>query len=220
MIHCIRLPYMVPYYAQVASPELAYAIFEESQDPRSDPGWQQWGCASAAEYAYWVDRACGMACVKMVVEGLGGPRRRMMEWIQDGLERNGYLVAADAHGNPVERGWVHRVLAELISASGFQASAQPASLEEISGFLSNGQLVIASVSYELGKDAPVTHPGGHLVVVTGAEVTGAGSVNCFYIHNPSGRLAQYQENARIDGGRFAQAYSGRVILAEFSKGRQ
>lgn len=212
-MNSITLPYPIPYYAQVASPQLAYAIFEDGLDPRSDPCWQQWGCASAAEYAYWVDRACGIACVKMVVEALGGPRRRMMEWIQDALGRNGYLVTANADGSPVERGWVHRVLAELISASGFPASSRPASLAEIAGFLRAGQLVIASVSYELGKDAPITLQSGHLVVVTSADVNCAGAVDCFYINNPSGRLAKYQENARIDAERFAQAYSGRVILA-------
>lgn len=209
----IRLPYPIPYYAQVASPELAHAIFEEGLNPGSDPSWQQWGCASAAEYAYWVDRACGIACVKMVVEGLGGPRRPMMEWIQDGLGRNGYLVTPDANGHPLERGWVHRALAEQISACGFQASARPASLEEMVGFLGSGQALIASVSYELGKDAPVTRQGGHLVVVTGADLTGQGQAGCFYIHNPSGRSAAYRANARIEARRFAQAFSGRVILA-------
>jgi hypothetical protein len=213
MMNRIRLPYPIPYYAQVSSPELAYAIFEEGLDPRSDPLWQQWGCASADEYAYWVDRACGIACVKMVIEGLGGPRRPMMEWIRDALGRNGYLVTADDNGNPVERGWLHRVLAQLISACGFLASAQPASMVEIAGYLDRGQILIASVSYELGKDAPVTHQGGHLVVVTGADMTGEGEFDCFYINNPSGRLAKHQANARIDAGRFAQAYSGRVILA-------
>ena len=220
MMNRIRMPYPIPYYAQVASPELAYAIFEEGLDPRSDPLWQQWVCASADEYAYWVDRACGIACVKMVVEGLGGPQRPMMEWIQDALGRNGYLVTADANGNPVERGWLHRVLAELISACGILAFARPASEDEIAGFLERGQIVIASVSYELGKDVPITHQGGHLVVVAGADVTGEGEVDCFYINNPSGRLAKHQTNARIDAGRFVQAYSGRVILVGISNRSQ
>ena len=217
-MNSIRLPYPIPYYAQVASPEMAYAIFEEGLDPRRDPCWEQWGCASAAEFAYWVDRACGIACVKMVVEGLGGPQRPMMEWIQDALGRNGYLVTADANGSQVERGWIHRVLAELTSASGFQATARPASMEEIAGFLDGGQIVIASVSYELGREGAITHQGGHLVVVTGADLTDEGGVDCFYINNPSGRLAKYQVNARIDAGRFAQAYSGRVILAGIPDG--
>jgi hypothetical protein len=125
-------------------------------------------------------------------------------------------VTADANSNPVERGWVHRVLAELISACGILAFARPASEDEIAGFLERGQIVIASVSYELGKDVLITHEGGHLVVVTGADVTGEGEINCFYINNPSGRLAKNQTNARIDARRFSQAYSGRVILAENS----
>ncbi len=216
-MNCIRLPYTIPYYAQVASPELAYAIFEENLDSRRDPCWQQWDCASAEEFAYWVDRACGIACVKMVVEGLGGPQRQMMEWIRDGLGQNGYLVTEDANGNPVERGWVHRALADLISASGFQASARAASLEEIVELLDGAQIAIASVSYELGKDAPITRQGGHLVVITGADVTDEGKIDSFYIHNPSGRLAKYQENARIDALRFSQAYSGRVVQAGILK---
>jgi hypothetical protein len=216
----IRLPYAIPYYAQVASPELAYSIFEEGQDPRSDPRWQQWGCESVDEFGYWVDRACGIACIKMVVEGLGGPQRLMMEWIQGALGRKGYMVTPDANGNPVERGWIHRVLAELISACGFPASTRAASIEEIAGFLDGGQIVIASVSYELGREGTITQQGGHLVVVTGADVTGDGKVDCFYINNPSGRLAKYQANARIDAGRFVQAYSGRVILAGISNANQ
>jgi hypothetical protein len=215
-MNCIRLPYAIPYYAQVASPELAYAIFEDGLDPRRDSRWQQWGCESAEEYAYWVDRACGIACVKMVVEGLGGPQRLMMEWIEGGLERKGYLVTKDANGNPVERGWVHRALAELINACGFQATTRQASMEEIARLVDSGQIVIASVSYELGREGTITHQGGHLVVVTGADVNDEGEVGCFYINNPSGRLGIYQTNARIDAGRFAQAYSGRVILAGIS----
>lgn len=212
-MHTIRLPYPIPYYAQVASPDLARAIFEEGLDPRNDPRWSQWGCASADEYAYWVDRACGIACVKMVVEGLGGPQRPMMRWIEAALERSGYLVTADANGSPVERGWVHRVLAELIGDCGFAAFAQAASIDEIAGLLDGGQAVIASVSYEVGKEGPVTKQGGHLVVVTGADVDGEGKVERLYIHNPSGRFTALRQQARIDAGRFSQAFSGRIIWA-------
>ncbi len=212
-MNSIGFPSPVPYYAQVASPELAQAIFEEGLDPITDPHWPQWGCSSPAEYAYWFDRACGIACVKMVVEALGGPRRPMMDWIRDALNENGYLVTVDENGSPVERGWVHGALANLIKAAGYPASARPATVEEIARFLGEGQIVIASVSYELGKDVPVTHSGGHLVVVTGVSITDVGAVDSFSIHNPSGRLPAYQANARIDAGRFALAYSGRIILA-------
>ncbi len=54
------------------------------------------------------------------------------------------------------------------------------------------------------------------MVVTGADVTGEGEVDCFYINIRSGRLAKHQTNARIDAVRFAQAYNGRVILAGIS----
>ena len=81
----VRLPYQVPYAMQIASPELAAAIWEDGLDPASDPRWVESGADSPAEYAYWSDRACGPVCVKMCVEALGGPARSMLDWVRAGL---------------------------------------------------------------------------------------------------------------------------------------
>jgi hypothetical protein len=207
----IHLPYRVPYYAQVASPELAQAIFAEGLDARLDPRWRDSGAETAEEYAYWCWRACGPACVKMVVEGLGGEKRTLMDWVRAGLALDGYLVEKDGLGNPVEVGWLHRALAELIREAGFQAMPQPLSLEEFPHYLSEGCLLIASVSYEVGlATGPVTHTGGHLVVVVGASFLGETLENII-IHNPSGRSEELRANACIPAGRFRSGYSGRSI---------
>src|SRR5512138_753865 len=102
IVETIRLPYSVPYYAQIASPELAESIFVQGMDPAKDPRWAESGAESPEEYAYWVERACGVACLKMCVEAAGGPVRSLVDWARLGLERGGYLVRPDADGNPQE----------------------------------------------------------------------------------------------------------------------
>jgi hypothetical protein len=57
----------------------------------------------------------------------------------------------------------------------------------------------------------ITHRGGHLMVVTGAEIED-GRPLAFFVQNPSGRRAELQAGARLEMERFAPAYSGRVIL--------
>ncbi len=211
-LETIHLPYSVPYYAQVASPELAQAIFVEGMDPILDPRWAETGAATPAEYAYWVERACGVACLKMCVEALGGPVCTLLEWARAGVEQGGYLVRRQPDGQLQEVGWVHSALARMAQQVGLDAGACAASLDEIVEYLRQAKLVIASVSYEAGDDRlSITKQGGHLMVITGAQVD-HGKPLAFFVNNPSGRRAELQAGARLPVERFAPAYSGRVIL--------
>ena len=210
-LETIRLPYRVPYYAQIASPELAESIFVNGLDPAQDPRWAESGAETPDEYAYWVERACGVACLKMCVEALGGPTRPLVDWARQGLERGGYLIRENEDGSTHEVGWVHGALADMARESGLTAEAHPASVEEIPAYLRQGRMVIASVSYEAGDDRlPITRQGGHLMVVIGAECVDE-RPQAFYVNNPSGRRAELQAGARLPLGRFAAAYSGRII---------
>ncbi len=212
MTQTIRLPFPVPYHAQIASPELAEAIFVQGLDPVLDPRWAESGADTPQEYAYWVERACGVACLKMGVEALGGPVRPLIEWARLGLERGGYLIRYAENGDAHEVGWIHSALANLALEAGLQAEVRPASLEELPGLLQAGWLVIASVSYEAGDDRlPITKKGGHLMVVTGADWDETGPL-AFIVHNPSGRKSELQAGARLPVERFGPAFSGRVIL--------
>ena len=207
----LRLPYPVPYYAQIASPELAGAIFDGVLPPEEDPRWAETGAETPQEYAYWVERGCGVACVKMCVEALGGPQRPLIDWARAGVNINGYLIARGPDGRFEERGWIHKALVALCQQAGLKAEACPADLEAITRHLRAGRMVIASVSYQIGTTDPVTKRGGHLVVITGAEVQG-GVPNAFFINNPSGRETTMQANARILADRFAEGYTGRAIV--------
>ncbi len=200
----IRLPYPVPYHAQVASPDLAALIFDGQLPPEQDPRWAESGAKTPEEYAYWVERACGVACVQMCVEALGGPARPLVDWARAGLAIDGYLIETGPDGQPRERGWIHKALAALIRAEGFFAEPRPARPEEIVAELRQERMVIASVSYEIGTDEPVTKRGGHLVVVTGAEMNTT-HPEAYFINNPSGRTGDMQLDARIDAKRFACA---------------
>jgi hypothetical protein len=207
-----RLSYPVPYYAQIASPELAEAIFVEGMDPAGDPRWAETGAQTPEEYAYWVERACGVACLKMCVEALGGPVQPLLAWARSGLDQGGYLVRRGEDGSLHEVGWIHAALAEMARGAGLEAEARTASLEEIVEYLRRDWMVVASVSYEVGDDRlPITKQGGHLMVITGAECVD-GRPAAFYVHNPSGRRAELQAGARLTVERFLPGYTGRVIL--------
>lgn len=211
-LEIIRLPYSVPYYAQIASPELAEAIFVHGMDPAQDSRWAASGAETPQEYAYWVDRACGVACLKMCVEAAGGPVRSLVEWARLGLERGGYLIRQNADGSVQEVGWVHGMLAEMARACGIPAEAQSASVAEIVAYLRRGRMVIASISYEAGDDRlSITRQGGHLIVVVGAECLD-GHPQVLHINNPSGRRAELQAGARISLERFKAGFSGRIIV--------
>jgi hypothetical protein len=212
MSRTVLLPYSIPYYAQVASPGMAEDIFVHGLDPVKDPRWAESGADSPEEYAYWVERACGVACLKMCVEALDGPEISLVEWARRGLQRGGYLIRQTEDGRMHEVGWVHSALARMAQEQGLQAEARPANLQELVSLLEAGWLVVASVSYEAGDDhLQITHKGGHLMVVFGAVVEGT-DPQFFLVNNPSGRRAELQAGASLPAARFEEAFSGRVIV--------
>ena len=131
LVETIRLPYPVLYHAQIVSLELAESIFVNGLDPINDPRWAESGAETPKEYAYWVERACGVACLKMCVEAAGGPTRSLIDWARLCLRRDGYLIRTNSDGTKQEVGWVHAALAELTKDDGLEAKACPANLDEI-----------------------------------------------------------------------------------------
>jgi hypothetical protein len=138
-----------------------------------------------------------------------------MDWVRAGLECGGYLIQHDSNGGVIERGWVHSALAKLIRQQGFEAEPRALALDEFPARLLAQNLIIASVSFQVGTDLPITRKGGHLVVVTGADRS-EGRLERLYVHNPSGRTAGMRVDAPIPAARFEAGYSGRVILVSRS----
>ncbi len=201
----------VPYYAQFEDSDHITDYITGQKDLIDDPYWQRSGAKSPEDYAFWANRACGMVCVKTCVEGFGGPILPLHTWIQRGLECNAYLSEKRSNHTHVEKGWLHAGLAEVMEAQGLSTRVKAASIAEIGQELQAGCLVIASVSFEIGTEDPITHQGGHLVTVVGAQLN-ENTLSELILHNPSGRKPHLRENAAINELRFRQAFSGRVII--------
>jgi hypothetical protein len=118
------------------------------------------------------------------------------------LEENGVVE---------ERGWIHGKMADLLAEEGLTSRAVQADLAQMAEFLREGNLMIASVCYQLGTLSPVTFKGGHLVVVHGADLCD-GQVQRLYIHNPSGRYPHLQAHAAIDARTLPAGLHRRVVL--------
>ncbi|MEE4195665.1 MAG: C39 family peptidase [Anaerolineae bacterium] len=201
----------VPYYAQFEDSDHIADYISGKKDLINDPYWQRSGAKSPEDYAFWANRACGMVCVKTCVEAFGGPILPLHTWIQRGLDCDAYLSEKRRNDTHIEKGWLHAGLAKVMETERLTTKVKAASIAEVVQELQAGRLVIASVSFEVGTEEPITHQGGHLVTVVGANLEGSELVEMI-LHNPSGRKPQLRENAVIAELRFRQAFSGRVII--------
>ena len=209
----IRPIQQVPYYAQFQDIENVESYINGACSLLNDPYWKNSGAETVEEYAYWANRACGMVCVKTCIEAFGGPEFPLHTWIQRGLDVDAYLVEKRDGETSIEKGWLHAGLAKVMNAQGLQTKVKPSSTAQLVNDLRHGNLVIASVSFEIGTHQSISHQGGHLVTVIGAMMDG-NQIKKLYIHNPSGRTRALRENAAIDIERFEQAFSGRVITVK------
>jgi len=203
----------VPYYCQIADQANAADYLDKGKSLLEDPFWKKTGAANTHEYVYWAARSCGMVCVKMCVEAFGGACLPLQVWIERGLALNAYLTEKRPGQAVVEKGWLHAGLAQVMEQVGLSTEVKAVDMAGLYEELSGGKLVIASVSHELGSEKPITHQGGHLVVVTGM-LCNDGDISVVVIHNPSGRRAALQASAVIAVERFVQAFSGRVITVK------
>jgi hypothetical protein len=203
----------IPYACQFASPGLVWAFIHDGRDLATDPRWPEYGARTAQEYAHWTLRSCGVVCVKMAVEGLMGlSPRPAMDWVREGLAMDGYL-AERRQERAVEIGWKHAALADLARAHGCTAElASGLTPDAIAGHIRADRVVIASVTSELGEDAPITRQNGHLVVIYGVLVHAAGHVEAVIAHNPSGRRPAMRAGAILPVERFMEGFSGRGIV--------
>lgn len=201
-----------PYYSQVEDFNQIGDYLGNGKNLISDPHWKKSGAPNKETYTHWATRSCGVVCVKTCCETLGGPVLPLYQWIQAGLNLDGYLIKDNDQGKAQEIGWKHESLAELLRQHGVSANPQSADLNEIIEALQNKKVVIASVSFEIGTHQPITQAGGHLVTILGA-VLNQSIITHIILHNPSGRTRELREFARISTKRFNETFSHRVIIA-------
>lgn len=125
------------------------------------------GFASLDEALFWRDRACGIACVCMLINALTGRTERLGAMIAEGLSRKAYINGV---------GWSHAGLAGLLQAHGITATARALpNLQALINILNEKGSVILSVTPGLkgggrDNDGQLLPKGGHLVLAHGLTV--------------------------------------------------
>ena len=169
------------------------------------------GFRSKAEAEYWQDRACGMACLRMVLDGF-----RRTDGKVDVPPLGVLVYEGVAAGVYCDRGWVHQGLADLATRYGVHAEAKrKATVQNIIAELKRGRPCIASVTVRfktvrVSTDGTILPAGGHLCVVLGwteqeHRVTSA------VVNHPS-KCAKYDwERKSIQIDDFEKAFSGSFI---------
>ncbi len=134
---------------------------------------------------YWQNRACGMACVKMVLDYYKKGGESLMDLIKEGVAKNGYC----------ECGWIHDVLVGMMKERGLEVFRKEyksadeneqnklveKAIKEIANFLKKKRPVIISAIKNFSEEKKF-----HMVILTGFE-KGENGVIGFYYHDPDSR---------------------------------
>lgn len=194
----------VPYFAQWESAELAQRFVDGSLPLADDPRWAASGAGTAAEYGYWANKVCGLACLKMILSSRGLPVPPMMTLVGRALSRQAYIPQGDGVA-----GLIYGPFADWVAADyGITVEVAPdLPLAAVTAAASAQTPVIASVhAWIRWPDREPPARGGHLVLVTGA---GDGLLR---LHNPSGIPPASQRDALVPAADFARFYAGRGML--------
>ena len=199
-------PAEYPFYSQWESPELVPSFLDGSLTAEQDPRWRCSGAASPAEYAYWADKTCGLACLKMILGARGVPVPAPMRLVGRALDWQAFVPIP---GTSRVYGLIYRPFADWVRADYGIAAEVTAELtaDGLAGRLAGGAVVIASVHpWVRWPDRVPPDRGGHLVLVTGRD---GGQL---ILNNPSGLPGTSQHAARIALTDFARFYAGRGIV--------
>ena len=194
-------PSGVPYYSQWESPDLVPRFLDGSLGDADDPNWAASGARTPDEYAFWASRVCGMACLRMVLDGHGLPVPPTMRLVERALEWQAYVREGDRVA-----GLIYKPFADWVGHDfGISATVVPdLTLEQVSANASPDAPVMASVhSWIRWPDRTPPQTGGHLVLVTGA------SAGVLRLHNPSGLPGASQRDALVPVADFARFFAGR-----------
>lgn len=177
--------------------------------------WENLGFESYEDALYWQNSSCGVLCLQMAVDAIDKSKnnlkqRQIIDYIKNGLRLSAYSDS---------RGWSHDGLARIAKAFGHQAEASvqlnPADLQKA---LDNRKLPIVSIKWAFENSWILRDVllfwkkrGGHLVLVTGYEVSGS-KLKGFYVHHTSTLDSYNWKHKFIPLNQFVSGYTGRCVL--------
>lgn len=187
-----RLPMDFPFYTQQMTAE----NWEAEQFPSFE----------AADH--WTFRSCGIASLRMVLDGFGKNVERHGPMIERG-------VAAGAYKDGV--GWIHWGLAHMAEEYGVFAEAlRGKTPEDLKAAIAGGCPCIISVApfFQGGKPNPYAGgtygKGGHLVPCFGYE-TEDGKLTAFLVHHPSAFAEKNKPEWWVPAEDFLASFGGNFI---------
>ena len=188
----VRLTMDFPFYTQQMTQE----------------NWQEEQFLSLEEAEHWTFRSCGIASLRMVLDGFGRNAERHWPMIEKG-------VAAGAYKPGV--GWIHWGLAKMALEYGVYGEAlRGKTAEELKQELDHGYPCIISVApfFMGGKPNPYGEgnygKGGHLVPCFGYE-TVDGKLTAFLVHHPSAFAEKNKPEWWVPMEDFLASFGGNFI---------
>jgi hypothetical protein len=194
----------IPYFCQWESADLVPAFIDGSLSAADDPRWADSGATTPENYAFWSRRACGLACLKMLLGARGQPVPPMMRLVETALRWKAFVVDGER-----VTGLIYRPFADWIAREyGIKAEVMPdLPLEAVTEAASRQTPVITSVHpWVRWPERTPPDRGGHLILVTGAA---AGMIR---LHNPSGLPGISQRDALMAQADFARFFAGRGLI--------
>ncbi|WP_164779518.1 C39 family peptidase [Paenibacillus kobensis] len=188
----ITVSYPIPFYSQ--------------QVDLDDANLQ--GFKSKEQAEHWQVRGCGIASVRMIIDGFQLDRSLPLsksygELVYEGVETGAYC----------DRGWIHKGLVDIAGRYDVKGRTfRQSSVTDILSEIENNRPCIASVSArfnggKLDSNGEVIQPGGHLIVVTGA-VRKNGLLHCFIVNHPSFNTHYNWANHCVPIDDFSRSFSG------------
>lgn len=192
-----HVPVPIPFYTQRVTPE----------------NFASEGYPTLEEGLNWACRSCGIASVRMVIDGIRALRGQEPCPCQGEILRRGLTM--DAYQPGV--GWIHQGLVQLAAEYGVAGMAlRGKTMEDLHGELAGGRPCIVSVSPRFSggeprEDGTPQPTGGHLVVLLG-YLEREGALSGFLAHHPS-CFAEYNwPEYRVNAERFGASFSGNCIV--------
>lgn len=194
----IEIPFFIPFYTQ--------RVTEES--------WKSDGFLDFQEGLSWEMRGCGIASLRMIVDGflqhMGKPScERQGEMIHKGLHQEAYKPGV---------GWIHQGLAKMASEYGIEGIAHRGkSALDVTGELLLGKPCMISITPRFDGGKPDENgisygKGGHLVVAYGCEMDEEGKPVAFLVHHPSCFLEYNWVAHWVSTEKFEASFSGNYIV--------
>jgi hypothetical protein len=194
----IEIPFSIPFYTQ--------RVTEES--------WETDGFLDLEEGLSWEMRGCGIASLRMVVDGFlqqeGKPScEKQGAMIHKGLQQEAYKPGV---------GWIHQGLAKMAEEYGLLGIAhRDKNAQDVVAEISAQKPCIISVTPRFAGGKPdengnLYSKGGHLVVAYGCEIDDKGNPVAFLVHHPSCFLDCNWPAHRASIEEFEASFSGNYIV--------